>query len=312
LSAQSFWPIHSRITKGDFAPGCDLARPLEARRCTVQLSSGRLYLDAVASAETALLGHDLPPMWATDQAAVERKLSSLAPGYTCVALKSSFAAATELAAGRGRSAAGAAGRVAEVNAINGDPATSADFLIAHENETLGRCGRWFASTAWKRTPDLLVVGEALALGFPFGALLARDIQACTHYADAVTLARVAAAVCAVESEGLLEQGREVADYLMMRLRSVRESCPQIESVHGLGLCIRIAFAAPLTAAQVRREMCERGVLVGVDAKGRLAIDPPLALRIAEADVIIGALRGALLGLPMVGASASCGACEEVG
>jgi hypothetical protein len=56
-------------------------------------------------------------------------------------------------------------------------------------------------------------------------------------------------------------------------------------------------------------MCERGVLVGIDAEGQLAIDPPLPLRIAEADVITGALRGALLDLPMVSASPCCPACE---
>ena len=91
---------------------------------------------------------------------------------------------------------------------------------------------------------------------------------------------------------------------------VRESCPQIESVEGSGLSFRLRFAPPLAAMQIRRRMCERGVLVGIDAAGRLAIDPPLALRIAEADVITGALRGSILDLPMVSASACCGACEE--
>lgn len=310
MSALSHWPTHTTIRNADPAPGCDVLHPLDARRCTVQLSTGRLYLDAVASTATALLGHDLPLLPATGGSAVASMLSSLAPGYACVALTSSFPAAIDFAARLSRSAAGANGRVVEMNAVDGEPANSGDVLVVHENETLGRTGRWLASSAWKRTADLVVLGEALALGFPFGAVLARSGHAAGHYPDSAALARVAAAIAAVESEGLLQQGREVADYLARRLASLRETCPQIERVEGLGLSIRIAFAPPLEAAQIRRRMCERGVLVGVDAAGRLAIDPPLPLRIAEADVITGALRGALLSLPMVSASPCCPACER--
>lgn len=283
---------------------------MEARRCTVQLSTGRLYLDAVASPATALLGHDLPAIGTTDEPTVERILSSLEPGYFCIAMKSSFASAAEFALRLGRLSAGAEGRVVEINAFEGEPMGHADVLVVHENETLGRKGRWFASAGWRRPPDLVVVGDALALGFPFGAALACGAHASNHDADPASLALVAAAFAAVQREGLLQQGREVAEYLTARLLSVRESCPEIESVEGSELSIRIRFTAPLSASQIRRRMCERGVLVGVDSTGRLAIDPPLPLRIAEADVITGALRGSLLDLPMVSASACCAACED--
>jgi acetylornithine/N-succinyldiaminopimelate aminotransferase len=237
-------------------------------------------------------------------------LSLLSPGYVCLAMKSNFAAAVELAARFSRSAVGAKGRVVEINALDGEPSAGAEVFVVHENETLGRTGSWLASAAWRRAPDLVVVGDALALGFPFGAVLGRGGQGGDNDTDSATLARVAAAVAAVESEGLLRQGREVADYLMLRLLAMRESCPQIETVEGAGLSFRVTLTPPFTAAQIRRRMCERGVLVGVDGAGRLAIDPPLALRIAEADVITGALRGAILGLPMVSASPCCAACEE--
>jgi len=294
------------------AAGQDVHHPADARRCTVQLSTGRLYLDAVASPATALLGHDLPALPSIGAATVEHMLSSLEPGYVCLAMKSSFAVAVDFATRIGRAAAGAEGRVVVINALDGEPAESVDFLAVHENETLGRSGRWFASAAWRRTPDLVVVGDALALGFPFGAVLGRGGQGSEHDADLATLARVAGAITAVEKEGLLRQGREVADYLMARLLAMRESCPQISKVEGTGLSFRVAFTPSLAAAQILRRMCERGVLVGVDGAGRLAIDPPLALRIAEADVITGALRGATLGLPMVSASPCCAACENNG
>jgi acetylornithine/succinyldiaminopimelate/putrescine aminotransferase len=242
-------------------------------------------------------------------------LSSLTPGYTCVATTQSFSAAADLATQLGDNGV-------EINAMAGEPAIAGCALVSLENETLGRTGRWLASSAWKHAADMIVVGEALALGSPFGAVLARGGFAAgldaTNHASAPTLqaalpaslARVSAAIHAVENEGLLQQGRDVADYLMARLAAVRESCPQIESVEGVGLSIRVALASPHTAAQIRRGMCERGVLAGVDGPRRLAINPPLPLRIAEADVITGALRGALLGLPLPSAPVCCAACDR--
>ena len=310
MSLQSHWPIHATQSGRILRDGEDVKRPVDARRCTVQLSTGRLYLDVVASPSTALLGHDLPAMPPIDAPSVLRMVSSLAPGYACLAMTRSFAVAAEFAARLGRSAAGADGRVVEINALDGELGPGDEKLVVHENETLGRTGRWLASTAWERSPDLIVVGDALALGAPFGAVLARSGLAANHDADAATLARVAAAIATVEGEGLLQHGRELADYLMARLLAMRSSCPQIENVEGAGLSIRIAFTPPLAATEIRRRMCERGVLVGVDEGGRLAIDPPLPLRIAEADVITGALRGAIVGAPLLSASVCCAACEN--
>jgi 4-aminobutyrate aminotransferase-like enzyme len=222
-----------------------------------------------------------------------------------------------VAARIGRSVLGPAGRLVDADVFEGEPeAIASDIVIARESETLGRTGRWFASTAWRRAPAMIVVGEALALGSPFGAVLARGslepdprlVESAAEPIGKETLARVAATIRTVEREGLLQQGRALAEYLRERLEAVRETCAEIKDIAALGLCFRIALAAPLSAKLVRRRMCERGVLVGVDEAGRVAIEPPLAMRIAEADVITGALRGAILDLPVVTASACCAAC----
>jgi acetylornithine/succinyldiaminopimelate/putrescine aminotransferase len=329
----SQWSKHAAETGGSLPAEQDAYRAVDARRCTVQLSTGRLYLDAVASPATALLGHDRPPMSATDELAVKRLLSSLVPGYVCLATAQSFDAAADLAERLGRSAAHFDGSMAQINAHEGEPAPGNGLLVVRENETLGRTGHWLASRAWSRIPDLVVVGDALALGWPFGAVLAQrrfarlvagassepaqtDGSSCsawlqgTEAATPAALERVAAVIAAVESERLLEHGREVATYLMTRLATMRASCPQLEHVDGSGLCVHIAFARPLRATQIRRRMCERGVLTGVDTAERLVIDPPLAVRIAEIDVITGALRSSIVGLPLVNASACCAACRQ--
>jgi 4-aminobutyrate aminotransferase-like enzyme len=321
-AAQSLWPTHGfGAHRG--ASGNDVGHPLAARRCTVQLSTGRLYLDAVASPATALLGHDSPPVPAADPGSAKSLLCSLDPGYTCVGMTRSLAAALDAAARLARSIAGAEGRVVEVNALAGEPAADYDFLIALENETLGRMGRWLASSSWRRAPDMVVAGDAIALGYPFGAVLARNdrgeefarntraiFRDDEEAVNAGTLARVASAIGTVENEALLQHGHELADYLFSRLLAVQKTCPEVESVEANGLSYRLAIAPRLSAAQIRRGMCERGVLVGVDNARRLAIEPPLPLRIAEADVVTGALRGAILQLPLVSMSACCASCEN--
>jgi 4-aminobutyrate aminotransferase-like enzyme len=309
LHLHSHWPTHAPAGGTAAIAGHDVQHPLDARRCTVQLSNGRLYLDAVASPETSLLGHDFPALPAPDAASMQGVLSTLVPGFVCLGMSRSFSAAAELAVQLATAAVGTSGKVVAVNALDGEPEARGDFLVAHENETLGRTGRWLASAGWRRVPEMAVIGEALALGAPFGAVLGRGGIFAESHAAPEALARVAAAVAAVEYEGLLQQGGEVAQYLQARLASVRESSPGIERVESAGLSFRITLVEPLKAAPIRRKMCERGVLAGVDETGRLAIEPPLALRIAEADVITGALRGALLDLPMVSASPCCSACE---
>jgi 4-aminobutyrate aminotransferase-like enzyme len=323
ISAQSRWPTHAESILVDAAVGGDLKHPLDARRCTVQLSSGRLYLDAVASNATSLLGHDTPDAAAGGASSARQLLSSLEQGYACATTAGSFSAAANMASKLSRLAAEKHGRIVEANSLDGEPASECDFLVAYENETLGRSGRWCSSAAWRRTPELIVIGEAIALGAPFGAVLAReDVKADLtavgretvqdEGADSASLALVAAVIATVEGSDLLPHGRQLADYLFERLLAVRATCPEIQSVECNGLSFRVTFAPPLTAAQVRRRMCERGVLAGVVASGRLALDPPLPLRIAEADVITGALRSALLDLPLVGASVCCPACEREG
>jgi acetylornithine/succinyldiaminopimelate/putrescine aminotransferase len=349
LHIESYWAAHT----AESGRTLDVYQAVEARRCTVQLSSGRLYLDAVASPATALLGHDLPPLVATDEAAVKRMLSTLVPGYVCFAMTQSSGAASDLALRVVLSATDSNRRVAQVNAFEAEPGQGEDFLVAYENETLGRTGSWLASMTWNRAPDLVVVGEALALGYPFGAVLARDdfvssfdatgSEPSPVYPPAISLSgsrspkrqtgghgasrfawlenaptatpaaleRVAAAVATVGREGLLEQGRNLANYFQTRLLAIRASAPQLEDIKGTGLSVRIALASPLRASQIRRRMCERGVLTGVDAAGRLAIDLSLAMRIAEIDVITGALRASILNQPPASASACCAACHEM-
>jgi acetylornithine/succinyldiaminopimelate/putrescine aminotransferase len=330
LSIRSYW---SRHTQNMPAPG--LERPLEARRCTVQLRTGRLYLDALATPATSLFGHDLPPIVPIDPLRVRRRLSALSPDYISLALRPSFLAANDFAARLGRWAVGGGGQggVLRINAFEGEPREDYELVIAEENETIARTGSWLSSAAWHRAPELIVLGEALALGDPFGAVLARRDFAARlgsgtfeessneiesrfvstgerQEATETAITRVAATIGFIEREEWLEHGRDLRNYLMARLAALCTNCSGIEKIEGEGLSVRLRLAPPFSATEVCRSLCARGVLTGVDAAGRLAIDPPLATRIAEIDVIIGVLRASILGLPLITTSGGCAYCRQ--
>jgi acetylornithine/succinyldiaminopimelate/putrescine aminotransferase len=293
---------------------------VDARRCTVQLANGFLYLDAIADRATALLGHDQPPELASDLVAVRALLDELAPGLRCAAVVQSFDAAADLAARLGSAIAGSARKVVHTDASAGEAIPDAAILIANERETAGRTGSWLVSSTWERAPDIVVAGETLSAGRPFGAVLvslpmadgvARLQRQDLHpAADAETLDRVAGVVGAVTAQRLNADGLRLMPYLRQRLEAVQATCSGIASLAFSPFSAAIKFAAPFTAVQIKKKLCERGVLVGLD-RDRVIVAPALAMRPAEIDVIAGALRGALCDTPTWRPPVCCAACAAI-
>ena len=303
--------------RGHFAAGAAREPVLDARRCTVQLANGRLYLDAAATSETALLGHDNPEPARRTGVGLGESLERLDPRYIALAVRRDLGATERLA----RRFAARLRRDAEiVDASAGQPGSDERTTIAIENETLGRTGLWFASAHWSRRPEFVVVGPALARGRRFAALLADRwlidaLGASGLVADPsarrdIELAeRVAAVLDHVEAQGMLEHGRSLAEYLDRRLRVACSLHPDSASLQSNRAGASILRSAGLTATQLQRRLCERGVLVGVAGEDAVVIHPPLPMRLAEVDVICGALRAALGEEAGFGSLACCASCQ---
>lgn len=267
---------------------------VEGRRCTVQFANGRLYLDAIASPATALLGHDPPPVVRVDEADLARALSALDPAYRCVALLRSREAAFAAAACLARDAA------------------------VLEDDGFARSGGWLGSAVAAARPAFVVIGDALSAGAPFAALLARRDVAGGKTASspapdkaisATSAARAGGVLTAIREQDLLQHGTRLGAYLRERLESVRASHREIAAVEHAGLNVWVTLSEAVRAAELKRRICERGVLVGADTRNRIVIAPPLVMRFAEVDVITGAMRGALSGQPTWGGAGFCPGCE---
>jgi adenosylmethionine-8-amino-7-oxononanoate aminotransferase len=304
--ARQYWTSFA-----DDRSGVDIAVDpiVDARGSTVQLGNGFLYLDAAADAAHCLFGYERPETANATAVALAAQLEKIADGYRCVAFTDSMNSAVNIAQGI------AGNGVEVVNALFGEPSADDGTCIAVENRSLGRAATWFASSLWKQAPMMIVIGEALTAGTPFAALLAAsEVKAppFVNTADADSLARAAGAIAAVERGDMMSGVEWLGRYFQVRTESLIETDGEHLAIETWPLAARISFKEK-SAPQMKRKLCERGVLVGLDAANNaITVVPPLIMRPAEIDVITGTLRGALHDIPTWRPSACCNACQTIG
>ena len=154
---------------------------------------------------------------------------------------------------------------------------------------LGRTGKLFAYMHEGITPDVLIIGKALAGGFyPVSAVLAsREILGVFKPGDhgstfggnplGCALARTALRV--LIDENLVERSAELGRYFIERLRTLRS--PDLKEVRGRGLWIGIELHSPA------RPYCEAlkdlGILCKETHDHVIRIAPPLIISRDEID-----------------------------
>ena len=163
-------------------------------------------------------------------------------------------------------------------------------LMADEIQSgLGRTGRLFAYMHEGVTPDVLIVGKALAGGFyPVSAVLAsRKILGVYNPGDhgstfggnpmGCAVARTALRV--LVEEKMVERSAELGAYFLTLLQTLRSS--QLKEVRGKGLWIGIELKSPA------RPYCERlkdeGILCKETHDRVIRIAPPLVITRQEID-----------------------------
>ena len=181
-------------------------------------------------------------------------------------------------------------------------------LITDEVQgAMGRAGHWFSFQEWDVVPDIVTLAKAFGGGLPLGAILStRQIfdtfldpplsHLTTFGGNPVACAAAVAAFDIIESEGLIERGKQMGEYLRERLLSVQAQFPhRVEAIRGIGLWYAIDIAPEEQAQPLVDLLTERGVIVGsmLNSSGTIRIAPPLIVEQGEIDVLIGALRGAL-------------------
>jgi ornithine--oxo-acid transaminase len=163
-------------------------------------------------------------------------------------------------------------------------------LMADEIQSgLGRTGKLFAYMHDRITPDVLIVGKALAGGFyPVSAVLAsREILGVYNPGDhgstfggnpmGCAIARTALRV--LIEERMVERSAELGAYFLTLLQTLRSS--DLKEVRGKGLWIGIELRSP--ARPYCEALKEEGILCKETHDRVIRIAPPLIIRRQEID-----------------------------
>ncbi|MEU2334129.1 acetylornithine transaminase [Streptomyces sp. NPDC006654] len=180
-------------------------------------------------------------------------------------------------------------------------AATGALLVLDEVQTgIGRTGTWFEYQAHEGVlPDVVTLAKQLGGGLPLGATVAfgraADLLRPGHHGttfggNPVACAAGLAVLDTIENEGLLENVKRQSGRLRDGIEGLGHGL--IDYVRGAGLLLGIVLTEPL-AAQVQQAAQEAGFLVNAPAPDVVRLMPPLNLRDAEADALLGALPGIL-------------------
>lgn len=154
---------------------------------------------------------------------------------------------------------------------------------------LGRTGKLFAYMHEGITPDVLIVGKALAGGFyPVSAVLSsREIlgvfkpgdHGSTFGGNPLGSAVARTALRVIVEEELSERSAELGSYFLQRLRSLRS--PAIKQVRGRGLWIAIELFR--SARPYCEALMQEGLLCKETHDTVIRLAPPLVITKSEID-----------------------------
>ncbi len=154
----------------------------------------------------------------------------------------------------------------------------------------GRSGRFFAHQWLGIRPDIITVAKGIANGFPMGAvLISPQFKAVygqlgtTFGGNHLACAAALAVLDVFEKENLVENAREMGDYLMEKIKKLKND--RIKEVRGRGLMIGLELDIPHKEPR-QRLIYEEHVFTGCSGTNVLRLLPPLCLSKAEADEFV--------------------------
>ncbi|MGP8153743.1 MAG: acetylornithine transaminase [Smithella sp.] len=170
-------------------------------------------------------------------------------------------------------------------------------LIMDEVQTgMGRTGKLFAYEHSGIKPDIMTLAKALANGIPAGAMLATDKiakafvpgnHASTFGGNPYAMAAAGAVIKIMLQEGILENCREVGDYLLSQLKKLQQKHAIIRDVRGKGLML--AAELNIEVGDIINECRQRGLLIISAGSKTLRFVPPLIITNQDVDCAIKTL-----------------------
>lgn len=170
-------------------------------------------------------------------------------------------------------------------------------LILDEIQTgFGRTGEMFAYELYGIKPDIMTIAKALGNGYPIGGFLARGEVAnafdhgdhgATFGGNPLGCAVSKTVIETIQEEKLVENSKNVGNYLKSKLNDLKEKYDFITDARGSGLLL--ALELNQDSSKITNKMREKGFLINSTAGNVLRFAPPLIITKNHVDQMITAL-----------------------
>ena len=160
----------------------------------------------------------------------------------------------------------------------------------------GRSGKFFAHQWLDIRPDMITCAKGIANGFPMGAVLISPDFApvygqlgTTFGGNHLACAAALAVLDVMEQEELVENARQVGEYLMERLKELQQEQPHIVDVRGRGLMIGVELDIPYKEVR-NRLLFQEHCFTGCSGTNVIRLLPPLSVSKEQADAFVEKLK----------------------
>ena len=165
---------------------------------------------------------------------------------------------------------------------------------------MGRTGKMFAYEHYDVKPDIVTCAKALGCGVPVGAFVAGEKcmdslvpgdHGTTYGGNPLVTAAVSAVLDIYKEEKIVENAKEVGDYLAECLNEIVETSDKVDARKGMGMMQGLVLNIPV--GDVVSKAIEEGVLV-ISAGGNvLRMLPPLVFTKENVDELVEVLNNIL-------------------
>ena len=160
----------------------------------------------------------------------------------------------------------------------------------------GRSGKFFAHQWLDIRPDIITCAKGIGNGFPMGAvLISPDFKpeygqlGTTFGGNHLACTAALAVLDVIEKENLVENAREVGDYLLDKLKELQQTEKHIVDVRGRGLMIGIELDIPHKDVRSHLLFTDH-IFTGCASTNILRLLPPLCFSKEMADTFIEKLK----------------------
>ena len=180
------------------------------------------------------------------------------------------------------------------------------YVVDEVQAGMGRTGKMFAIEHWGVEPDIICTAKGIASGMPLGAIIAKEhvmdwppgAHASTFGGNPISCAAALATLDLLEDE-LIENAKEVGDYLIEELQQLADRHLLIGDVRGKGLMVGMDVIRadgepdPVTRDELIQLCFANGLLLLGAGRSTIRFCPPLVIDKTDVDTAISILDDVL-------------------